>query len=130
VNEALRIRVLVVDDHPKVRQSLRRVLSAAPHIEVVGEAADGEEALRVCGELHPEVVLMDLRLPGLDGVSAIRALQGQEPVPQVVVLTTFYDEQLIPQALAAGAGSYVLKVGAIDELLAAIRAAHEREQAR
>jgi DNA-binding NarL/FixJ family response regulator len=120
--------VVIVDDHPKVRLSLRMVLGAAADLEVVGEAADGEEALQVCGELHPDVVLMDLRLPGLDGVGVIRALHGQEPVPQVLVLTAFYDEQLIPEAVAAGACGYVLKQGEIERLFTSIRAAHARQQ--
>jgi DNA-binding NarL/FixJ family response regulator len=116
VTEPTGIRVVIVEDHPKVRLGLRLALRAAPDIEVVGEAADGEEALQVCGKLHPNVVLMDLRLPGLDGISTIRALQSQNPVPQVLVLTAFYDEQLIPDAVAAGPCSYVLKQGEIEEL--------------
>jgi DNA-binding NarL/FixJ family response regulator len=111
-----------------VRLGLRLALRAAADLEVVGEAADGEEALRVCAERHPDVVLMDLRLPEPDGVATIRALQAQEPLPQVLVLTAFYDEELIPEALAAGACGYVLKHGELEELFAAIRAAHARQQ--
>jgi DNA-binding NarL/FixJ family response regulator len=130
VTEPTGIRVVVVDDHPAVRLSLRLALRAAADIEVVGEAADGEEALQACETLHPDVVLMDLRLPALDGVATIHALQDQEPVPQVLVLTAFYDEQLIPEALAAGACGYVLKEGESEEILAAIRAAHAHQQAQ
>jgi DNA-binding NarL/FixJ family response regulator len=123
VSEPTAIRVVVVDDHPAVRLTLRMALLAAPDIEVVGEAADGEEALQVCRDRHPDVVLMDLRLPGRDGIATIRALQDQEPVPRVLVLTAFYDERLIPEALAAGACGYVLKLSDIQEIVAAIRAA-------
>ncbi len=118
------IRVVLVDDHPMVRMGLRLSLLSTEGIDVVGEAEDGEEALRVCAELHPDVVLMDLRLPGLDGAATTWALQGQVPVPRVVVLTASYDERLIPDALAAGASGYVLKGGSVEELVAAIRSAH------
>lgn len=120
------IRVVIVDDHPMVRQSLRFVLLTAQDIEIVGEAADGEEALRVCGDLNPDLVVLDLRLPGLSSVEIIRALQQQEPAPQVLIHTADYDEHLISGALAAGACGYVLKQGEVAELLAAIRAASQR----
>jgi NarL family two-component system response regulator LiaR len=126
MSEPRAIRVVVVDDHPQVRLSLRLALLAASDIEVVGEAADGEEALQVCADLQPDVVLMDLRLPGRNGVATIRALQAQQPIPQVLVLTAFYDEQLIPEAIAAGACGYLLKAGEIKELFAAIRATRPR----
>ena len=126
MDQPTRIRVVVVDDHPMVRMSLRMALLAAQDIDVVGEAADGEGALQICADLHPEVVLMDLQLPGLDGVGAIRALQRQQPTPNVVVLTAFYDEHLIPEALAAGAHGYVLKQGELQEIIGAIRAARQR----
>ena len=118
------IRVVLVDDHPMVRMGLRLSLLSTEGIDVVGEAEDGEEALRVCAELHPDVVLMDLRLPGLDGAATTWALQGQVPVPRVVVLTASYDERLIPDALAAGASGYVLKGCSVEELVAAIRSAY------
>ena len=125
------IRLVIVDDHPMVRRSLRFALLAAQDIDVVGEAADGEEVLRVCGDLHPDLVLMDLRLPGVDSPGTIRALQRQEePVPQVLVYTAEYDERLIAETLTAGACGYVLKQGEIAELLAAIRVAHARQQAK
>ena len=117
--------MVLVDDHPLVRLSLKVALSTALDVEVVGEAADGEEALRVCQTLHPEVVLLDLRLPGVDSSTTIHALLRQVPRPQVVALTASYDERLIGEALAAGARAYVLKQGQIDEILTAIRAAHE-----
>ena len=122
------IQVLVVDDHPMVRVSLRFAMLSTEDIEVVGEAADGEEALRMGGALHPDVVLLDLRLPGLTTPETIQALQRQEPVPQVLVHTADYDERLIQEALAAGACGYVLKQGEVAEFLGAIRAAHARQQ--
>jgi DNA-binding NarL/FixJ family response regulator len=115
--------VVLVDDHAIVRTTLKLLLRMADDIEVVGEAGDGEEAVHVCAETRPEVVLMDLRLPRLDGVATIRALQRQDPIPQVVVLTASYDARLIAEALAAGAAGYVLKEGVMDQLIAAIRAA-------
>jgi DNA-binding NarL/FixJ family response regulator len=114
--------VVLVDDHHAVREVVRMTLETADDIEVVGEAADGEAALHVCAGTHPDVVLMDLRLPRLDGVATIRALQHHDPVPKVLVLTAGDDERLIKDALAAGASGYVLKMTKIDELLAAIRA--------
>ena len=121
------IRVVLVDDHPMVRMSLRLLLRSTEDIDVVGEAGDGEEALQVCARVHPDVVLMDLRLPRLDGVATTRALQGQTPVPHVLVLTAYYDERLIPQAMAAGASGYVLKDGDVDEFIDAIRSAHAHQ---
>lgn len=117
-----RIRVVLVDDHFAMRGVIRMTLETADDIEVVGEAADGEAALRVCAATAPQVVLMDLRLPRLDGVATIRALQSHDPIPKVLVLTAGYDERLIKDALEAGASGYVLKMAKIDELLAAIRA--------
>jgi DNA-binding NarL/FixJ family response regulator len=115
-----------------VRQSLRFALLSAEDLDVVGEAADGEEALRVCGALHPDVVLMDLHLPGrLSSAEAIRALLREQPAPQVLAHTADYDVGRISEALAAGACGYVLKLGAIEELFAAIRdaqAANDHQQ--
>jgi DNA-binding NarL/FixJ family response regulator len=119
--------VVLVDDHPMVRMSLRLLLRSTEDIDVVGEAGDGEEALRVCAQVYPDVVLMDLRLPRLDGVATTRALQHHAPVPHVLVLTAYYDERLIPQALEAGASGYVLKDGDVEEFIAAIRSAHVRQ---
>src|SRR5258707_14624249 len=97
------IRLVIVDDHPMVRRSLRFALLAAQDIDVVGEAADGEEELRVCGDLHPDLVLMDLRLPGVDSPGTIRALQREGgPRDQVLVYTAAYDESLTVEALTAG----------------------------
>jgi DNA-binding NarL/FixJ family response regulator len=124
MTEPMSLRVVIVDDHAMVRTSLRFALLDAHDIDVVGEAADGAEALRICGDLHPDLVLLDLRLPGLDSIATIRALLCKEPVPQVLVHTAAYDERLIPEALGAGACGYVVK-GELAELLAAIRAARQ-----
>jgi DNA-binding NarL/FixJ family response regulator len=120
------IRVVLVEDHATVRRGLKMILRSANDIAVVGEAGDGEEAERICAEVCPDLVLMDLRLPRQGGVETIRALQHLQPVPQVLVLTAFYDERLIPEALAAGAVGYVLKQVSTAELTAAIRAAGRR----
>jgi two-component system, NarL family, response regulator LiaR len=120
------IRVVIVDDHPMVRVGLRMTLLSTEEIDVVGEAEDGEDALRVCAEEHPDVVLMDLRLPRLDGIATTRAMQRLVPVPHVLVLTAAYDERLIPEALAAGASGYVVKGGSVEELVAAIQSAQAR----
>ena len=120
------IRLVVVDDHPSVRRSLRLVLQAAADVDVVGVAAEGEEALRVCDALHPAVVLIDFHLARREGVETIRALQGQRPRPRVLVLTADDDMQCIQEALGAGACDYVLKQCGHAELLAAIRIAADR----
>jgi two-component system, NarL family, response regulator LiaR len=127
MSEPRAIRVVIVDDHAMVRRSLRFALLDLQDIDVVGEAADGEEALRVCGELHPDMVLLDLWLPGLDSIETIRTLRRQRPTPKVLVHTADYDERLISEALAAGACGYLVK-GELAELLAAIRTAHGRRQ--
>ena|SRR5215469_6492911 len=120
------IRVVLVEDHPTVRRGLKMILRSADDIMVVGKAGDGEEAQRVCAEVQPDLVLMDLRLPGLGGVETIRALQHFRHVPQVLVLTTFNDERLIAEALAAGASGYLLKQVDKAALTAAIRTAAGR----
>jgi DNA-binding NarL/FixJ family response regulator len=124
-SEPTRIRVVLVEDHAAVRAVVRMALETADDMEVVGEAADGEAALRVCGATHPDVVLMDLRLPRLDGVAAIPALLQQDPVPKVLVLTADADERHLKDTLAAGASGYVLKMARIEELLAAVRATRD-----
>ncbi|HBY96305.1 MAG TPA: DNA-binding response regulator, partial [Chloroflexi bacterium] len=118
------IRVMVVDDHPVVRGGIRFTLLAFDDIELVGEAGSGEEALRLCAEVQPHVVLMDLKLPGIDGVAATRAICEQYPQVQVIALTSFQKATLVQDALRAGAIGYLLKDVAMDDLAAAIRAAH------
>jgi DNA-binding NarL/FixJ family response regulator len=116
------IRVLIVDDHAVVRRGLHDLLAGAPGIEVVGEAADGAEALAIVREVRPAVVLMDLQMAGVDGVDATRLLQEEEHVPQVLVLTSFSDRERIVAALDAGAVGYLLKDADPDEVIAGVRA--------
>ncbi len=121
------IRVLIVDDHPVVRQGLRSFLSTREGIEVVGEADDGEAALVEVERLQPDVVLMDLVMPGGGGVSAIRRIAELYPEVRALVLTSFSSEDDVIPAVAAGAAGYLLKDVAPRELEAAVRAVHRRE---
>ncbi len=121
------IRVLVVDDHPVVRQGLRSFLSSREGIEVVGEAADGEAALGELRRLRPDVVLMDLVMPGAGGVAAIRRITAEYPEVRTLVLTSFSSQDDVIPAVAAGAVGYLLKDVAPVELEAAVRAAFRRE---
>ncbi|APZ33599.1 MULTISPECIES: response regulator [Microbacterium] len=118
------IRLLVVDDHPIVRAGLVAVLAEEPGLEIVGEAADGDEAVRIAAETHPDVVLMDLRMPGVDGVAATARLAAGEagtPAPRVLILTTYETDEQILAAVEAGAGGYLLKAAPRAEIVAAIR---------
>jgi NarL family two-component system response regulator LiaR len=115
------IRVLVVDDHAVVRQGLRTFLELQGDIVVVGEAADGEQALSAVSALEPDVVLMDLVMPRLDGVSAIERLREVSPATRVIVLTSFLDEDKVLPAVRAGAAGYLLKDVQPAELVRAIR---------
>ena len=117
------IRVLVVDDHQLVRAGLITLLEAAADIQVAGEAADGRQALEAAKAASPDVVLMDLSMPVLDGVAATRLLLAELPRTRVVALTSFSDRQRVTDVLAAGATGYVLKDSRPDDLLAAVRAA-------
>ena len=121
------LRLLIVDDHPVVRDGLRGVFSTEPGFEVVGEAGDGAEALVLAASLAPDVVLMDLRMPRMDGVTAIRALAEQGSSARVLVLTTYDDDGYVLPAIEAGATGYLLKDAPSDELLRAVRAAANRE---
>jgi two-component system, NarL family, response regulator LiaR len=121
------IRVLVVDDHFVVREGLRAFLELQDGIEVAGEAGDGEAAIREAQRLRPDVILMDLAMPGLDGVGAMQALRRVLPEGRVVVLTSFPDDDRLLPAIRAGAAGYLLKDGRPQELVRAIRAAHAGE---
>jgi two-component system, NarL family, response regulator LiaR len=121
------IRVLVVDDHSVVREGLRAFLALQDGIEVAGEAADGEEALEAAARLRPDVILMDLVMPRLDGVAAMRALRESLPAARVIVLTSFLDDDKLLPALRAGAAGYLLKNAQPQELARAVRAAHAGE---
>lgn len=119
-----KIRVLAVDDHELVSQGMALLLLPFDDIEVVGTALSGEEALRLCQELQPDVVLMDMRLPGMDGPEATQAIRTRYPHVQVLALTTYHDEELVGRAIQAGAMGYLLKGVTIDELAAGIRSVY------
>jgi DNA-binding NarL/FixJ family response regulator len=124
---SMRIRVLVVDDHPVVRTGVHGMLASNDRFDVVGEAADGEEAVRQVVKLKPEVVLMDLRMPGLDGVEATKRIRALNANVQVVVLTTFDTDEDILRAVEAGAVGYLLKDAPRDELFRGVEAAARGE---
>ena len=121
------LRLLLVDDHPVVRDGLRGMLESAPDFEVVGEASDGPAGVRLATTLHPDVVLMDLRMPGGGGVDAIAALHEQGFTGRVLVLTPYDTDRDILAALDAGATGYLLKDARRDDLFSAIRAAARGE---
>jgi DNA-binding NarL/FixJ family response regulator len=117
------ITVLLVDDHPMVRAGLTHLIATTEDLETVGEAADGDQAVSMAGQLTPDVILMDLSMPGVDGVEATRRVVDDHPEIRVVVLTSFSDKKRVSEALAAGAVGYLLKDCEPDEVLAAIRSA-------
>jgi DNA-binding NarL/FixJ family response regulator len=121
------IRILVIDDHPVVREGLVGMLAGQPDFEVVGMAADGEMAVTMYRSLSPDVALMDLRMPGLDGVGAIEAIKGEQPAAHILVLTTYDSDADILRAIEAGATGYLLKDTPREELFRAIRAAARGE---
>ena len=118
------IRVLIADDHAVVRQGLRTFLDLQDDIEVVGEAADGEEALAAAERLAPDVVLVDLVMPKLDGIEVIRRLREHAPAARAIVLTSFIDDDRLFPAVRAGAAGYLLKDVQPQELVEAIRTVH------
>jgi NarL family two-component system response regulator LiaR len=121
------IRVLVVDDHAVVREGLRAFLELQKGIEVAGEAGDGQEAIEAAARLRPDVILMDLVMPGVDGVAAMRSLRESVPDARVIVLTSFLDDDKLMPALRSGAAGYLLKNAQPQELARAVRAAHAGE---
>ncbi|HET6443626.1 MAG TPA: response regulator transcription factor [candidate division Zixibacteria bacterium] len=129
MTEDTTIRVMLVDDHDMVRRGLATFLMAKSDLVLVGEAADGIEALEVCAKVKPDVILMDLVMPGKDGAEATRYIRSQWPEVQVIALTSFQEKNLIKDALEAGAIGYLLKNVTIEELAAAIRSAHAGQSA-
>ena len=125
MNAPARIRVVVADDHYMVREGLKITLSANDDIEVVGEAANGAEAVEVCAALQPDVVVMDVVMPVLDGPSATAKIRSAFPAVQVVALTSFVDDELVEKTIQAGAVSYLLKDSRPELLAAAVRDAVE-----
>jgi NarL family two-component system response regulator LiaR len=118
------IRVLIVDDHAVVRSGLGAFLMIFDDLESVGEASSGAEAIHLCEKYHPDVILMDLVMPGMDGAATTKSIREQWPNTQVIALTSFKEEDLVQSALQAGAIGYLLKNVSADELADAIRAAH------
>lgn len=121
------IRLLIVDDHPVVRDGLRGMFSGDPEFDVVGEAADGGEAIELASRLDPDVILMDLRMPGVNGATAIRTLAERQIMSRVLVLTTYDSDSDVVPAIEAGATGYLLKDSPRDELFRAVRAASRGE---
>lgn len=121
------IRVLLADDHKLVRAGIRSLLERLPDVEVVAEASDGREALRLIGEHRPQIVLMDIAMPELNGLEATRRVAKAFPDVSVIVLSIYSDEEHVYQALRAGASGYLLKGAAIEELELAIRAVAQHE---
>ena len=124
--ETKRIRVMIVDDHAVVRSGLSAFLSVYPDLEMVGEAESGEDAMARIGLLKPDVILMDLMMPGMDGVQTTRAVKQKYPQVQIVALTSFKEENMVQGALQAGAMGYLLKNVSATELSSAIRSAYAR----
>jgi two-component system, NarL family, response regulator LiaR len=121
------IRVLLVDDHPVVRQGLRALLSTQDGMEVVGEVEDGEAAVAAAERLSPDVVLMDVVMPGMDGVEALRRIAERRPQTRVVMLTSYADERRAMEAVDAGASGFLLKDASPRDVVAAIRTARRGE---
>lgn len=119
-----KIRVLIADDHAILREGIRALLNLSEDIEVVGEAADGREAVEQCRRLDPDVILMDIAMPGLGGLEATLEIKKENPRTKILVLTQYEDREYIRRFLKAGVAGYVLKKAAGSELTAAIRAAH------
>ncbi|MBZ4321018.1 response regulator [Streptomyces huiliensis] len=115
------VRVLLVDDQPLVRSGLRVLMADHPGLEVVGEAATGLEAVRLTTELRPDVVVMDIRMPGMDGIEATRLITSGPTPARVLILTTFDEDEHVYGALRAGASGFVVKDMALDDILAAVR---------
>lgn len=118
------IRVMIVDDHSMVRRGLATILRVKADLELVGEANNGREAVHMCNEIQPDVILMDLVMPEMGGAEATHLIREQCPTTQVIALTSFQEKELVREALTAGAISYLLKNVSADDLAAAIREAH------
>jgi NarL family two-component system response regulator LiaR len=121
------VRVLIVDDHNVVRQGLRFLLEHEPDIEVAGDCGDGASAVREVERLVPNVVLLDLQMPGMDGIAALRELKAVSPATQVIVLTSHQGDDLVFDAIRSGATSYLLKTAGVEEVVRAVHAAARGE---
>ena len=121
------IRILIVDDHAVVRQGLRFLLEQQPDISVIGECGDGEQAVELAGTLLPDVMLLDLLMPKMDGMTAVREIKRITPITQIIILTSYYEDDQIFRVIKAGALSYLLKDSSPQALIAAVRAAARNE---
>ena len=119
------IRIVIVDEHPMVRRGLASFLKISPGLELVGEARDGEESILICERERPDVVLMDLVMPRMNGIEATKAIRERWPEIQVIALTSFAEKEMVQDALQAGAVSYLLKDVGAEDLERAIRAAYQ-----
>ena len=124
MNPSVPIRVMLVDDHTMVRRGLATFLEVFDDLELAGQAASGDEAVGLCARLLPDVVLMDMVMPGMDGATVTRLIRQQFPTVQIIALSSFKEDHLLQSALQAGAIGYLLKDVSADELAQAIRAAH------
>ncbi len=124
MNDRRAIRILIADDHLMVRKGLSALIQGVSDFTLVGEAENGSQAIAMYRDLRPDVVLMDIVMPNVGGIEAIRAIRAQDPAANVIALTSFSDEQLISQALSAGARGFLYKDVSVDELINAIRQAH------
>jgi len=124
MSDQVQIRIVVVDDHDMVRRGLAAYLKVQPDLSLIGEAGDGMQAVELCLQLQPDVVLMDLIMPGMGGIEATRLIREQNPATQVIALTSFQEKSMVQEAIRAGAISYLLKNVKGDNLAAAIRSAN------
>ena len=124
MNDTRSIRVMIADDHAMVRTGLATFLEVSDDLDLVGQATNGQEALKLCEQHQPDVILMDLVMPNMDGVTATRIIRERWPQVQVIALTSFQEKELVQDALQAGAISYLLKNVSMDDLTEAVRAAH------
>ena len=118
------IRVMIVDDHPVVRNGLKNMLLVFDDLELVGEAGDGRQAVAHCGQAQPDVILMDMAMPGMDGIAATRAILKEHPRMKIIMLTSFVEDSVVQTALEAGASGYLLKNVPINTLADAIRSVY------
>jgi len=121
------IRVLIADDHVLFREGMRRLLDATPDLEVVGEAANGDETVRLVEDLTPDVVLLDVVMPGLSGIEAARVIKATSPRTRVIILTVYTDDEFLFEAIKAGAMGFLLKDATADDLVRAVRVVHQGE---